>query len=69
MTSIAFILGVLPLVFATGAAAASRRSLGTAVCSGMITSTVLSIFATSVFFAIFQWMIDRHQTRADSVDR
>jgi len=69
MTSIAFILGVLPLVFATGAAAASRRSLGTAVCSGMITSTVLSIFATPVFFAIFQWMIDRHQTRADSVDR
>ena len=34
MTSFAFILGVLPLVFATGAAAASRRSLGTAVCSG-----------------------------------
>ena len=65
MTSIAFILGVLPLVFATGAAAASRRSLGTAVCGGMITSTFLSIFATPVFFAIFQWMIDRHQIRSN----
>jgi len=56
MTSFAFILGVLPLVFATGAAAASRRSLGTAVCGGMITSTVLAIFFTPVFYAVFQWL-------------
>jgi len=54
MTSFAFILGVLPLVFATGAAAASRRSLGTAVCGGMITSTVLAVFFTPVFYAVFQ---------------
>ncbi len=54
MTSIAFILGVLPLVFATGAAAASRRALGTAVCGGMITSTVLAVFFTPIFFAVFQ---------------
>lgn len=56
MTSFAFILGVLPLVFATGAAAASRRSLGTAVCGGMLTSTVLAVFFTPVFFAVFQWL-------------
>ncbi|MEO8268327.1 MAG: multidrug efflux RND transporter permease subunit [Aureliella sp.] len=56
MTSFAFILGVLPLVFATGAAAASRRSLGTAVCGGMITSTVLAVFFTPVFFFVFQWL-------------
>lgn len=48
------ILGVLPLVFATGATAASRRSLGAAVCGGMITSTVLAVFFTPVFFSIFQ---------------
>ena len=56
MTSFAFILGVLPLVFATGAAAASRRSLGAAVCGGMITSTILAIFFTPVFYAVFQWL-------------
>ncbi len=58
MTSIAFILGVFPLVFATGAAAASRRALGTAVCGGMITSTVLSVFFTPVFFVVCQWIIN-----------
>lgn len=56
MTSIAFILGVLPLVFAEGAAAASRRSLGAAVCGGMITATVLAVFFTPVFYAVFQWL-------------
>lgn len=56
MTSFAFILGVLPLVFATGAAAASRRAIGTAVCGGMITSTLLAIFFTPVFYVVFQWI-------------
>ena len=65
MTSFAFILGVLPLVFATGAAAASRRSLGTAVCGGMITSTVLAVFFTPVFYVVFQW-ISEFRTRSNS---
>jgi HAE1 family hydrophobic/amphiphilic exporter-1 len=59
MTSIAFILGVFPLVFAEGAAAASRRALGTAVCGGMITSTLLSVFFTPIFFVVCQWIIQR----------
>ncbi len=59
MTSFAFILGVLPLVFAEGAAAASRRSLGAAVCGGMVTSTVLAVFFTPVFFVVFQWLSER----------
>jgi len=54
MTSIAFILGVVPLVFATGAGAASRQSLGTAVFGGMISSTVLAIFFVPSFFVAFQ---------------
>lgn len=58
MTSIAFILGVFPLVFAEGAAAASRRALGTAVCGGMITATVLAVLFTPVFYAICQWIAD-----------
>ena len=59
MTSFAFILGVLPLVFATGAAAASRRALGTAVCGGMLSSTILAVFFTPVFFVAFQWLSER----------
>ena len=58
MTSFAFILGVLPLVFATGAGAASRQSLGTAVCGGMLTSTVLAVFFVPVFYVAIQWLIE-----------
>jgi HAE1 family hydrophobic/amphiphilic exporter-1 len=54
MTSVAFILGVVPLVFATGAGAASRQSLGTAVFGGMITSTVLAVFFVPPFFVALQ---------------
>jgi HAE1 family hydrophobic/amphiphilic exporter-1 len=58
MTSFAFILGVLPLVFATGAGSASRQSLGTAVCGGMITSTVLAVFFVPVFYVAIQSLIE-----------
>ena len=58
MTSFAFILGMLPLVFATGAGAASRQSLGTAVFGGMITSTVLAVFFVPVFYVAIQWLIE-----------
>src|SRR5439155_20184460 len=54
MTSFAFILGVVPLVFATGAGAAGRQSLGTAVFGGMITATVLAVFFVPVFFVVIQ---------------
>jgi HAE1 family hydrophobic/amphiphilic exporter-1 len=54
MTSIAFILGVLPLVFAEGAGAASRQSLGTAVFGGMVTSTVLAVFFVPAFYVAVQ---------------
>jgi HAE1 family hydrophobic/amphiphilic exporter-1 len=58
MTSLAFILGVLPLVFATGAGAASQRSLGTVVLGGMISSTILSVFFVPVFFIVIQQMLE-----------
>jgi hydrophobic/amphiphilic exporter-1 (mainly G- bacteria), HAE1 family len=54
MTSFAFILGVVPLVTATGAGAASRQALGTAVFGGMIASTVLAVFFVPVFYVVFQ---------------
>ena len=54
MTSFAFILGIYPLVNATGAGAASRRALGTAVFGGMIAATVLAVFFVPVFYVIMQ---------------
>ena len=54
MTSFAFILGVVPLVIATGAGAEMRRSLGTAVFSGMFGVTLFGIFLTPVFFYVIQ---------------
>ena len=54
MTSFAFILGVLPLVFAIGAGAASRRALGTAVFGGMNAATLLAIFIVPVLFVVME---------------
>lgn len=54
MTSFAFILGVLPLVFATGAGANSRRSIGIAVCSGMLASTCLAVVFVPAFYVMLQ---------------
>src|SRR5262249_35021717 len=54
MTSLAFILGVLPLCVASGAGAEMRRSLGTAVFSGMLGVTAFGIFLTPVFFFVIQ---------------
>ncbi|HWI11014.1 MAG TPA: efflux RND transporter permease subunit, partial [Burkholderiaceae bacterium] len=52
MTSIAFILGVLPLVLSSGAGSASQRAIGTGVMGGMITATVLAVFFVPVFFVV-----------------
>ena len=56
MTSLAFILGVFPLVIAQGAGAEMRRPLGTAVFSGMIGVTLFGIFLTPVFFYVVRWL-------------
>jgi len=54
MTAFSFILGVVPLVFASGAGAESRHSLGTAVFGGMILSTFLSLIVVPVFYVVIQ---------------
>jgi HAE1 family hydrophobic/amphiphilic exporter-1 len=59
MTSIAFVLGVTPLVLATGAGSAARNSLGTAVFGGMILSTVLNLFITPVLYVFIAGLEDR----------
>jgi HAE1 family hydrophobic/amphiphilic exporter-1 len=57
MTSLAFILGVLPLAFATGAGAGARQSVGTAVAGGMIASTFLSIVFIPVLYVIIRTLV------------
>ena len=52
MTSIAFMLGVLPLVVASGAGSASQRAIGTGVFAGMISATVLAVLFVPVFFVV-----------------
>jgi multidrug efflux pump len=52
MTSMAFILGVLPLAVATGAGSASQRAIGTGVMGGMITATSLAVLMVPVFFVV-----------------
>jgi len=54
MTSLAFILGVLPLVFATGAGEAARHSVGTAVAGGMFVSTFLNLVFIPVLYVVVQ---------------
>jgi hydrophobe/amphiphile efflux-1 (HAE1) family protein len=63
MTSLAFILGVVPLVIAEGAGFEMRRTLGTAVFSGMLGVTLFGIFLTPVFFYVIQGVSDWHQGR------
>jgi len=69
MTSIAFILGVLPLVFATGAGSAGRHSVGTTVFGGMIISTFLNLFIIPVLYIVVRgWLPMKLKLQAESHD-
>jgi multidrug efflux pump len=63
MTSFAFILGVVPLVIATGAGAGARRALGTTVFSGMIAATLLAIFIVPVLYVVVNRVASRRASR------
>src|SRR2546423_23123 len=65
MTSFAFLLGVLPLVVATGAGAASRRALGTAVFGGMATATLFGLFIIPVLYVVVHRVADRRSRISD----
>jgi len=68
MTSIAFILGIFPLVVASGNGAASRNSLGTVVFGGMVVSTVLNLFVVPVLYVLVIRMEDKLRPRHKPVD-
>ncbi|MEG2102714.1 MAG: efflux RND transporter permease subunit, partial [Flavobacterium sp.] len=59
MTSFAFILGLVPLMFATGAGAVGNRSIGTGAVGGMLIGTILGVFVIPVLFIIFQTLQER----------
>jgi hydrophobe/amphiphile efflux-1 (HAE1) family protein len=63
MTSIAFILGLVPLVTANGAAQVSRRAVGTPVFAGMIGASTLGIFLIPMLYVVFQTMRERVKAR------
>jgi len=63
MTSLTFILGVLPLVFAGGAAANAQKSIGMAVVSGMLAATVLTVIFVPSYFVLFQRLEERFIAR------
>ena len=69
MTSFAFILGVLPLVLATGAGAAARRSIGVAVFYGMIASTCLVVVFVPSFYVVLQRLEERRKRSRAPVQR
>ena len=67
MTSLAFGLGVVPLVTASGAGSASQRAIGTGVLGGMVTGTVLAVFFVPVFFVVVRTLFkgSKRQQEAD----
>lgn len=59
MTSFAFIVGLLPLVFASGIGAAGNRSIGTGAVGGLLIGTILGVFVIPILYILFQWLQDK----------
>ncbi|WJV66869.1 efflux RND transporter permease subunit [Pectobacteriaceae bacterium CE70] len=68
MTSMAFVLGVLPLTISHGAGAGSQHSIGTAVAGGMITATFLAIFFVPMFYVVVVRLFDRRRTKTPATE-
>ena len=64
MTSFAFIMGVLPLVFSSGAGAEMRHAMGVAVFSGMLGVTFFGLVLTPVFYVVIQSVAERWRRQA-----
>ncbi|MBC8747177.1 MULTISPECIES: multidrug efflux RND transporter permease subunit [Paraburkholderia] len=68
MTSVTFVLGMLPLVLATGAGAASRRAVGTGVMGSMLTATLFGVFFTPLFYVAARRWLSRNKRSIDLDD-
>ena len=62
MTSLAFILGVMPLVISRGAGSGAQHAVGTGVMGGMLTATLLAIFFVPVFFVVVRGRFNKSQS-------
>ena len=69
MTSVTFILGVVPLIMASGAGASARKSLGLAVATGMLASTCLAVLFVPAFHVVLQRWSEHHRDRKDQSKR
>ena len=65
MTSVTFVLGMVPLVIATGAGAASRQAVGTGVMGSMLAATFLGIFFTPLFYVSARRWLSRKKKHAE----
>jgi multidrug efflux pump len=68
MTSIAFIMGVLPLVFSSGAGAEMRHAMGVAVFAGMLGVTFFGLFLTPVFYVLLRTLAKRLEKKSPAAD-
>jgi HAE1 family hydrophobic/amphiphilic exporter-1 len=59
MTSSAFILGLTPLVLATGVGAQGNRSIGTGAAGGLLIGTVIGVFVIPILYIVFQWLQEK----------
>ena len=69
MTSMAFVLGVVPLTISHGAGAGSQHSIGTAVVGGMLTATFLAIFFVPMFYVVVAQLFSRKKKRSSEVSQ
>ena len=65
MTSLAFILGVLPLAISTGAGSGAQNAVGTGVMGGMVTATALAIFFVPVFFVVVRRRFSKNKSELE----
>src|SRR5262249_49793968 len=66
MTSVAFIMGVVPLVTSSGAGAEMRHAMGVAVFAGMLGVTLFGLFLTPVFYTVIRKFFERREKRLDT---
>ncbi|UAB85151.1 efflux RND transporter permease subunit [Zunongwangia sp. SCSIO 43204] len=67
MTSFAFILGLMPLVLASGVGAAGNRSIGTGAVGGLLIGTILGVFVIPILFILFQWLQEKVGKKPEAV--
>tara|TARA_R100000935_G_scaffold3137_1_gene8269 strand:- start:1094 stop:4240 length:3147 start_codon:yes stop_codon:yes gene_type:complete len=67
MTSLAFIIGLLPLVFASGTGAAGNRSIGTGAVGGLLIGTIIGLFIIPILFIFFQWLQEKVSRKPDVI--